>query len=79
MNESRVEFSHSANLQEVSVVLQTQSHYENRSRSSKQHLFSVSLRSYPSSTSDVELGIVSGSTSKIDCEPRGQSMQSNGS
>ncbi len=43
MNESRVEFSHSANLQEVSVVLQTQSHYENRSRSSKQHLFSVSF------------------------------------
>ena len=39
-----IEFSHFANLQEVSVVLQTQSHYENRSRSSKQHLSSVSLR-----------------------------------
>ncbi len=49
MNESRgefsvpIDFSQSANLQEVSVVLQTQSHYENRSRSSKQHLFSVSF------------------------------------
>jgi len=49
MNESRGEFSvpielaQSANLQEVRVVIQTQSHYENRSRSSKQHLFRVSL------------------------------------
>ncbi len=50
MNESRgefsvpIEFSRFANLQEVSDVIQTQSHCENCSRSSKQHLFRVSLR-----------------------------------
>ena len=42
-HKSRGEFSHPANLQELSRVLQTQSHYENRARSSKQHLFRASI------------------------------------
>ena len=38
-----IKFSHFANLQKVSFVLQTRSHDENHYRSSKQHLISVSL------------------------------------
>ena len=39
-----IEFSRSANLQEVSSALQTRSHRENRYRSSKQHFPRFALK-----------------------------------